>query len=232
MKIFSISDLHLSLSVDKPMDVFGGNWEGYVDEIVRNWNEMVQDDDLVLIAGDISWAMRIDQAKQDLLFLDSLKGKKVIIKGNHDYWWNSLAKVKTILPGSVFALQNNAVRFEDGFVIAGTRGWNITPNDGAIEDLKIYKRELIRLQLSLDEANKIKKEGDKVICMMHFPPFNAFASDSEYTQILEKNRVDAVVYGHLHGGLVKYPKFIEKSGIKYYLTSCDQIANKPVIIYE
>ena len=124
MKIFAISDLHLSNSCDKPMDIFGGNWEGYTDKIIQNWNKRVGTEDLVLIAGDISWAMKLEEAQADLDWIDKLPGRKIIIKGNHEYWWKSISAVREILPQSIMAIQNDAIKIDD-FIICGTRGWTV-----------------------------------------------------------------------------------------------------------
>ena len=226
MKIYAISDLHISTGTNKPMDIFGGNWVGYLDKIFADWQEKVSDDDIVLIGGDISWAMNIEEAIPDLKTLENLKGKKVLIKGNHDYWWSGIGKVRDILPDNFFALQNDCLRFE-GVVICGSRCWS-TPGspDFNESDMKIYLRETERLKLSLQSANKIKKENDKLIALIHYPPFNVHRESNLFTEIFERNGVDAVVYGHLHGKNVRADKVVIKNGIKYYLTSCDQVDNK------
>ena len=226
MRIFAISDLHISTNTNKPMEIFGGNWVGYMEKIKADWQEKVTDDDLVLIGGDLSWAMDIDDAKSDLETISELKGKKIIIKGNHDYWWSGIGKVRDILPENFFALQNDALRF-DGVVICGSRCWSVPGSpDFTEQDKKIYLRETERLKLSLASANKLKQEGDKLIALVHFPPFNVRREDNEYTKIFEQFGVDAVIYGHLHGKSVRADKLVEKNRIKYYLTSCDQVDNK------
>ena len=233
MKIYAISDLHLSLMVEKPMDIFGGNWENYTDKIKANWEKIVKNDDLVLIAGDISWAMKMEETKKDLQFIENLPGKKIIIKGNHEYWWHSISKVRAILPESIFALQNDCIRFGD-MLITGTRGWDVPDgnieNNMSADDIKIYEREVIRLRLALEDMKKQRKEGDKVICMMHYPPFTARVEDTLFTALFEEYKVDAVVYGHIHQNPGKYKKITEKNGIKYYLTSADLIGMVPVEI--
>ena len=159
MKIWAISDLHLSFGANKPMDVFGGNWENYLDKIKEDWADKVSDDDIVLIAGDISWAMKLEETKADFEFLGALKGKKIIIRGNHDYWWASISNVRSVLPANVFAIQNDAIKFDD-VIICGTRGWTVPENDfETAQDEKIYKRELIRLELTLKSAKKLQKNA-------------------------------------------------------------------------
>ena len=226
MKIYAISDFHISTNTDKPMDIFGGNWVNYLDKIKSDWEQKVSDDDVVLIAGDISWAMNIEEAKEDLEFFRDLKGKKVFIKGNHDYWWSGIGKVRDIMPENCFALQNDSVRF-DGVVICGSRGWSVPGSpDFDEKDRKIYMRETERFKLSLKSAQKSMQDGDKLIAMIHYPPFNVKREDSAFTAIFEEFNVYSVIYGHLHGKNVRADKLTVKNGIKYYLTSCDMADNK------
>lgn len=226
MKIYAISDLHISTNTNKPMDVFGGNWVGYLDKIFADWNAKVTDDDVVLIGGDISWAMDIEDAKKDLSLLSNLKGKKVLIKGNHDYWWSGITKVRDILPENVFALQNDSIKF-DNVIICGSRCWCVPGSpDFNEQDNKIYLRETERLKLSFNSVKKIRNDGDKVISLIHYPPFNVRRESSLFTDIFEENKVDVVIYGHLHGKDVRSDKLVIKNGVKYYLTSCDQVDNK------
>lgn len=226
MKIYAISDLHISTNSNKPMDVFGGNWVNYLDKIKEDWKSKVTDDDLVLIGGDISWAMKLEEAKDDLLSLQELKGKKVFIKGNHDYWWSSISRIRDVLPENFYALQNDSVKFGN-VIICGSRCWSVPGSpDFKDEDMKIYKRETERLKLSLSSARKTMNEGDKLVALIHFPPFNVKRENSAFTDIFEQNNVDCVIYGHLHGKSVRADKLVVKNGIKYYLTSCDQVDNK------
>lgn len=226
MKIFAISDLHISTNTNKPMDVFGGNWVGYIDKIRADWLKKVTDEDLVLVGGDISWAMDIEEAEKDILTISDLKGKKILIKGNHDYWWSGINKVRDMLPEKFYALQNDSVRF-DGVVICGSRLWSVPGSpDFNEQDMKLYLREIERLKLSLKSAEKLKQEGDKLIALIHYPPFNVKREDTEFTKIFEEYGVDSVIYGHLHGKSVRADKLVIKNGVKYYLTSCDQVDNK------
>jgi len=230
MKVFAISDLHLSVNNPKPMDIFGPVWDGYLDKIFSDWKELVSEDDIVLMAGDFSWAMKLEDAVEDFKLLESLPGKKVIIKGNHDYWWKSISAVRNVLPQGFYALQNDAIKFGD-IVICGTRGWQ-TPEKNMVqspEDEKIYKREVLRLGMSLDEAEKLRSEGEKLICMMHYPPFNFSRADSDFSLLIEKYNVDSVVFGHIHGYKNIQVQF-EKNNIKYFLTSCDMVKNNIVRI--
>lgn len=233
MKIFAISDLHLSNSCDKPMDIFGGHWEGYAEKIIANWKAKIKNDDLVLIAGDISWAMKLDEAKADLEWIHDLPGKKIIIKGNHEYWWKSISAVREILPDSIHAIQNDAIKIDD-YIICGTRGWTVPEKDKDFddEDLKIYKREVERLKLTLMSAKVLKGDTDaKIVAMMHFPPFGADKEQSEFTKLFEEYNVDKVVFGHLHG-YVNCDLVSEINGVTYYFTSCDHIKNDPILLYD
>ncbi|MDD4815956.1 MAG: metallophosphoesterase [Clostridia bacterium] len=228
MKVFAISDLHLSFGSNKPMDIFGGNWENYLQKIVSDWNAKVGEEDIVLIAGDISWAMKLDQTTEDFDFLKKLKGKKIIIRGNHDYWWVSISGVRNILPENVFAIQNDAIKFDD-IIICGTRGWTVPETTFETEqDEKIFKREVIRLNLTLQSAKALQKNNEKIICMMHYPPTNSKKQPSEFTALLEQYGVNKVVFGHLHGKKVKNSLHFSINQVEYFLTSCDLVENKLV----
>ena len=230
MTIYAISDLHLSSDNDKPMNVFGANWDNYVDKIIDDWRSKVTDDDVVLISGDLSWAMQLEDALKDLQPFFSLKGKKVFVRGNHDYWWKSVSKIRSLLPEGVFVLQNDAVKIGDA-VICGSRGWTVEgANDFTEEDRKLYLREQERLRLALNAADKLRAEGDTLIVMIHFPPFNVRRENSLYTDMFEARGVNKVVYGHLHGKECKADLKLEKNGVEYYLTSCDQLGNKLTVI--
>lgn len=230
MKIFAISDLHLSINNPKPMNIFGEVWEGYEEKIFTDWKKKVTDEDIVLLAGDFSWAMKLEDTRKDFDLFKDLPGKKIIIRGNHDYWWKSISSVRAFLPAGMYAIQNDALKFGK-YIICGTRGWSV-PEENAVqtaEDKKIYDREVIRLKMTLQTAMKFKEEGDKVICMMHYPPCNFHKQDSDFTALLEKYNVDAVVYGHLHGYKKVNLKYV-KNNIPYYLTSCDMVDNKLIEI--
>lgn len=224
MKIFAISDLHLSVNNPKPMDIFGPTWENYIEKIFDDWRAKVTCEDIVLLAGDLSWAMKIDEVVADLDMLKDLPGKKVIIRGNHDYWWKSITAVRKILPPNFYAIQNDAIKF-DNVVISGTRLWNIPDVKKATEeDIKIYNRELIRLRLTLDSAKMLQKEGDKLVCMLHYPPYSFKEEDNEITKLMEEYEVDAVVYGHIHA-YCRQNLILKKNSVTYYLTSCDIVKN-------
>lgn len=230
MNIFAISDLHLSVNNPKPMDIFGPTWEGYLDKIFEDWKKNVSDDDLVLMAGDFSWAMKLEDAVADFEMLKDLPGKKILIRGNHDYWWKSISAVRAILPQNFYAIQNDAIKFGNN-IICGTRLWNLPDSTKAMteENEKIYKRELIRLELTLQSANKIRTEGENLICMLHYPPYTFKEEDNEVTALLEKYGVNSVVYGHIHA-YCKQNLYLKKNGLDYFLTSCDIVGNKLVKI--
>ena len=169
MGLYAISDLHLGFNLDKPMDIFGDNWKDHEDKIRNNWISKITEKDTVLIAGDISWGINQKESLEDLNWIESLPGKKIISKGNHDYWWNSISKLNKMFENTKF-IQNNFFTYED-YAICGTRGWICPGSDKFTEeDTKIFKREIIRLKLSLDSA---KAAGyNKFIVMLHYPPTN------------------------------------------------------------
>ena len=226
MKVYAISDLHISTNSDKPMDVFGPSWVGYMDKIKADWQKKVGEDDVVLIAGDISWAMKIDDAKSDFDVIKDLNGKKIFIKGNHDYWWSGIGKVRDILPKNCFAIQNDALKIGN-VVFCGSRGWNVPGSpDFRKDDMKIYQREAERFKMSLEAAKGLAADGDVIIALIHFPPFNSKKEDTAFTRLFEEYGVHSVIYGHLHGKYVHAEKLAVKNGINYYLTSCDMAGNK------
>lgn len=230
MKVYAISDLHLSVNNPKPMDIFGPVWDGYLDKIFSQWNEKITDDDVVLLAGDFSWAMKLEDAVPDFKLLQSLPGKKVIIRGNHDYWWKSISAVRNILPEKFYAVQNDAIKFGN-VVICGTRGWQVVERGvtRSEEDEKIFRREVLRLEMTLKAGRALTQEGDKLICMIHYPPTNFTRDDSEFSTLIKKYDVSCVVYGHLHGYKNIDTSFY-KDGIPYFLTSCDILKNEIVTI--
>lgn len=221
MNIYSISDLHLTSGTNKPMDIFGENWIGHWDKIRADWKEKVCHDDIVLIAGDISWGMNVEQALNDLNEIDELPGKKIIIRGNHDYWWSTYKKLCALDLKSIIFIQNNA-KITGDYVFCGTRGWTVPEkNEQSEEDKKIYDRELIRLKMSLDEAKKIA-EGREIIGLIHYPPFNSRYECSPFCDLFSTAGVKTVVYGHLHGNHVRTKEgAVGIGGVNYYLTSCD-----------
>lgn len=222
MKIYAISDLHLSLDSDKPMDIFGQNWTDHWQSIQKDWMEKVTDDDVVISAGDTSWAMDYAHAKADLDAVCGMPGTKILIRGNHDYWHASLKKTNAYLHNNTHFLQNNAIVLGD-YVFVGARGWKQKgEQDFSQEDAKIYAREVNRLELSLKAAQKL--EGER-IGIMHYPPFTQDKGASEFTRLYAEYGVKTVLYGHLHGRQIRKEDFedIVIDGVRYILTSCDYL---------
>lgn len=227
MRVFAIGDLHLAGSMDKTMDMFGDHWEGHWDKIRSDWKARVRQKDLVLLPGDTSWAMRIEEAQEDFLQIAALPGTKVMIKGNHDFWWGSLAKLRAALPPGILPLQNQAFAF-GGVVVCGTRGWTC-PLDAPLppQDEKIYKREVARLELSLKDGARLLEKGvGRIIAMMHYPPFNERQEESGFMRLFREYGVQKVVYGHLHGKALSGAFEGELEGVEYIQVSCDRLGFK------
>lgn len=234
MKIFAIGDLHLSTAVNKPMDIFGPGWENHFERIKADWLKKVSADDLVLVPGDISWGMYTSEAQPDIDEISRLPGTIIFTRGNHDYWWKSITAVREMLAENRYALQNDAIRLGSA-VICGTRGWAVPEVEGKFkdaEDEKIFKREVIRLELALKSMAKLRESGDIAIVMIHYPPFNAKMLPSEFTRLCEEYAVDYVVYGHLHGKNCRVKAQMEQNGVQYLLTSCDQVNCELVTVCE
>lgn len=229
MSFFAISDLHMPGGDDKPMDVFGSNWTGHIEKICSAWRNEIKDDDVVLIPGDFSWAMTQEAAMEDLALIGSLPGRKVISKGNHDFWWDGIGKVRRALPEGMYAIQNDCVVLNDR-CICGTRGWLLPQDQKTENDAKIYRRELIRLDMTLSDAEK-KAQGLPVVCMLHYPPLTEGNRETEVTQILKKHAVKDVIYGHVHGAAIKTAFTGEQDGINYTLVSCDALSFAPIRLF-
>ena len=193
LSLFAIADPHLSLDADKSMEVFRG-WQDYVARLEANWRAVVGEEDTVVIAGDLSWGMSLAGALRDMQFLHSLPGRKLLLKGNHDYWWSSLSKLRAALPEGMFALQNDALAL-DGHVFCGTRGWMFPTAQQPLgeQDEKVFRRELMRLRMSLDQAARL--HGEDLTVLMHYPPLFADGVSTDFTDILEEYAVTRVVYG-------------------------------------
>ena len=223
MSVFSVSDLHLSFDDKKPMNVFGGGWDNHFEKIKLDWLSKVSNEDIVLVCGDTSWGNKLDEGVADLTRLKCLPGKKVFIRGNHDYWWNGISKLRLAAPDDTFYfLQNDCVKFND-LVIFGSRGWTCPGSADFCEtDRKLYLREVERFKLCIAAVNKVRGEGDTVIAMIHFPPFSPKFPDTELTALFEENKVAEVVFGHIHGQTY-FPLRTRKNGVNYILTSCDKV---------
>lgn len=226
--IYGIGDLHLDYSREKPMDIFGENWVGHEEKIFENWEEKITDEDLVLIPGDISWALKLDQAYNDLKKVNELPGKKVITKGNHDYWWESKKKMNSLELDTIFFLQNDSYSYKN-IEIVGSRGWKSKDSEGFTEhDEKMYNRELNRLNLSL---NSTRGRPDKIIAMLHYPPFNLDSSPNEFVYLMKEYNVDICIYGHLHSEGHRYVIEDMIEGIQFLCVSSDYIDFNPLKIY-
>ena len=242
MSIYAMSDLHLSFSVNKPMDVFGARWEGYVDKIYNNWTETINDDDIVLVPGDSSWGINLDEARQDLLWINDLPGRKILSKGNHDYWWetmNKLAKFKEDNRlDTIDFLFNNAFDLGKAY-LCGTRGWMV-PENGSASDLennqKVFRREQGRLEISLKNMKELidgsgHAEPEKpIICMLHYPIFNFDGSRTVFYEKLIENNVDICIFGHLHGHSLNKFRIPPDSELDAHLVSADNLFFKPKLI--
>ena len=242
MAIFALADPHLSFGVpEKSMEVFGAAWKGYTTKIESEWRRLVKKEDLVLIAGDISWGMRLEEAMADLAWIDALPGTKLISRGNHDYWWPSSSKLKKALPPSIHFIHNSTFEWKD-VTIGGARLWDspeysfhpyiqfvenpraaaptMNYEESKEHDEKIFNRELERLRLSLQG---LSSKARKRIAMTHYPPIGADLKPSRASQILEEFRIDLCIFGHLHNLKKGAPLFGTARGVNYLLTSCDYL---------
>lgn len=227
MRLFAIGDLHLLGGTEKQMDVFGSNWAGHAMRISEAWRSCVGEDDAVLIPGDISWAMRLEDAKADLDFISELPGTKVIIRGNHDYWWSTIGRVRSMGGDRTVFIQNDAARL-GGVTVCGTRGWLAAEGDAATnDDAKIYRRELMRLELSLKAAKKL---GAPIVGMIHYPPFDEKRRPTGFAELFSAYGASDVVYGHLHGAACKNAREGEYGGVRYHLCSADSVDFAPTLI--
>lgn len=244
MPVWALADLHLSFGITgKNMDVFGENWKNHADKIQQHWQKLIAPEDLVLLPGDISWALHTEDVLPDLNWIDQLPGTKVMIRGNHDYWWNSLSKLEKILPPSIHVLQNNTFRWQN-VTICGARLWDTpefsfqpyinyvanpkaktpTHEDNVAEAEKIFLRELGRLELSL---KALPKDATLRIAMTHYPPIGADLHASRASALLEKYQVNICVFGHLHNVKENTLPFGIKDNIRYALVAADYVNFTP-----
>ncbi len=217
MTVWAISDLHLPAR-QKPMDVFGPHWLNHFERIQEDWRQKVRDEDVVLLPGDLSWAMRLEEALEDIERVGALPGRKILLRGNHDYWWSSIGRVRRILPQGCYALQNDSLLM-DGLLFAGSRGWTIPGEpDGDSDDARIYRRERLRLEMSLSSARARDAEAPLIV-LMHYPP--RMEGVAGFSDILERYAARDVVYGHLHGAGLAGAVRGEIDGVRYHQVSCD-----------
>lgn len=228
MAVYTIADLHLSLDGKKPMDVFPG-WNDYVSRLTKNWNALVTPQDTVVIAGDISWAMKLEDADLDFAYLDRLPGKKLLLKGNHDYWWSTRKKIEAYLTDRGFStlsiVHNSAVPVGE-IAVCGTRGWFY--NAETPEDQKIVNREVGRLTTSLKEAESL---GLRPVVFLHYPPLYDDQCCEEILDVLKEWNIRDCYFGHIHGSQAAKRAVVgEYSGIKMHLISCDTVQFTPVLV--
>ena len=227
MSLYAIADLHLSISVAKPMDIFHG-WNDYMLRLKNNWNHLITDKDTVVIPGDISWGLDLSEAKDDLLFLDSLPGQKILIKGNHDYWWPTRNKADHFLAeNNIVTLRmiyHDAVLVENT-AVCGTRSWFYEEGD---TDSKVYRRELLRLRMSLDEAKKT--DPDEILVFLHYPPIYGDFIYHDYIELMKEYGVKRCFYGHLHGSSINNAFNGNYNGIDFKLISADSLGFCPLYI--
>ena len=241
MALFVIGDSHLSLSVAKPMDVFGSRWKGYVEKFKNGWESSVTENDTVVLAGDISWGMTMEEAKADFDFIEALPGQKIILKGNHDYWWQTMAKLDAFVAKNEYKtirfLHNNAYETED-FIICGSRGWYTDDRNAPIrgaDAAKVVAREVQRIAVSLNAGVKLRDaamergEEKEILTFLHFPPiFKGYICDEIILELYRKG-IERCYFGHIHGSYDS-AKVISYSDIDFYLISADYLLFEPLKI--
>ncbi len=224
MSLFAIADTHLSFSADKPMDKFDG-WQDYTQRLQNNWNRIISPDDYTVIAGDISWAMNFEELYKDFEYINALNGKKIIIKGNHDYWWNTVSKMTKFTADNGFDtisfLHNNAFDF-DGFSVCGSRGWFFDSED---KNDKVLNREVMRINTSIQSAT-----NDEKIVFLHYPPITVNQNCEEILSVLSANGIKKCYYGHLHGAAAKFSCNENVGGIDFKLISADGLEFVPYLV--
>lgn len=229
MALFTLADLHLSLSGEKPMDVFGGSWVGFENKLKEYWEYMVREGDTVVIPGDISWAMTLNELDADFEFIHKLPGEKILLKGNHDYWWASKAKLCSYLEEKGFSsirfLQNDAILAQNK-IICGSRGW-MCEDKMTAQDEKVLLREAIRFRMSLEAGINLQKQAEEeqgfspeILCFSHYPIVTATQRENPILDVLREFQIKRVYYGHLHNWGTK-PLFEEADGIHFTLVSSD-----------
>ena len=227
MALYAIGDTHLSLASDKPMDVFGGGWTGYVDKLKEGF-QIISPEDTVVICGDVSWGMSLEEARADFAFLDALPGgRKLLLKGNHDYWWTTASKMKAFFAENGFStldILHNNCHFYGETALCGTRGWFYEEDRGE-HSAKIFNRELIRLEASLKAAGEREK-----LCFLHYPPLYQGYRCQEILDLLERYRVSLCCYGHLHGGSHRLAVAGRQGAVDYRLVAADYVGFRPVCI--
>jgi predicted phosphohydrolase len=228
MALYAIGDLHLSLNSQKPMDVFGGAWSGYMEKL-KNGFSVLKPEDTTVLMGDLSWALDLQGARDDFAWINEIPGRKIILKGNHDYWWSTAAKFQAFCAENGFdrmhILNNNHFEY-DGFAICGSRGWFFEEERSSDHDEKVFKRELIRLEASLKSAGDLPK-----LVFLHYPPrYKGYTCD-EMLEILDRYQVRQCYYGHLHGASHGLAMEGQWDGVEFKLLSADRLNFQPYRIF-
>lgn len=232
MALYAIADLHLPLGVDKPMDIFGDQWKNYVERLADNWQSKINEDDTIVLPGDFSWATYIEQSEKDFEFLNKLNGRKILLKGNHDYWWTTMNKMKQFVEkntfSNIFFLQNNSYMYGN-IAICGTRGWIHNAWDGfSDEDKKLFNREVLRLEMSLKSAENYRE----MFVFTHYPPTSNKGENNNFVDVMKKYSVTKCIYGHLHAASQRYAIEGVYNGIEYILSAGDYIGFDPILLSE
>ena len=227
MALYAIGDLHLCLGAPKPMDIFGGNWTGYMDKLKEGMS-VITDADTTVLLGDLSWALSLDESAADFAWINEIPGQKIILKGNHDYWWSTAAKFNKFCETNGFSnmqlLNNNCFEYED-WAICGTRGWFFEEERSGAHDEKVFKRELCRLEASLKAAGEKRK-----MVFLHYPPRYKGYECKEILELLEKYEVRRCFYGHLHGGSHKLAMEGLWDNVEFRLVAADYLNFKPYTV--
>ena len=234
MSIYAIGDLHLSNLNNKPMNIFGDNWNDHEEKIRLNWKKKIKEEDLILLPGDFSWAMNLEEAYLDFKFLDGLPGIKLLLKGNHDYWWTTLSKMQNFIDSNklknIYFLINNSFSY-DKYTIVGTRGWTFNDTENSE---KMINRETNRLKLSIEDAKKNNADFNNTICIMHYPPITkqmiSENTKSPYLKILNENNINLCLYGHLHGSAHSEAVIGNFDNVNLKLVSSDFLNFDPMLI--
>lgn len=221
MAIYTIADLHLSFNTDKPMNIFGENWQDYEEKIQKDWEKKVKPEDLVILPGDFSWAMYLDETEKDFEFINKLSGKKILLKGNHDYWWTTVTSMRKFINERGFTnidfLYNNSYEFDDK-IIVGTRGWVISED---LEDIRLTNREIARLELSIKNGISEFGEDKEIIVFMHYPPVTRKNITTGYIKLMKKFNIKRCFYGHLHSNSIQDAVEGNVNGVELKLVSSD-----------
>lgn len=229
MSLYAIGDLHLSHAVEKPMDIFGDKWKGHTEKLKKGF-AMLKDSDVCVLCGDLSWGMNLEETREDFLFIDRLPGRKIILKGNHDYWWSTATRAQRFFRengiGSIDILYNNSFSYGD-YALCGTRGWFFEEEKGIEHDKKIMRREIMRLEASLNAAGDKKK-----LVFLHYPPVFQKYRCPEILELLKKHQVRLCCYGHIHGKGCALAFNGWRDGTEYKLVSADHVDFTPVLLLE